>query len=137
MAASVILFHKQSTSARTRFLRFADDTVCGFAALPADAVLVDPAADTIAQHPAAAIADAARTLGLAAVDIEAEGGFVAEVEADGTRVAVFLGRFTAIDPPFELAATLGARFVDLTQARDLPAVELALLRRAYETVLGG
>ena len=49
---------------------------------------------------------------------------------------VYLAHFTSIDPPFEAAEAAGAAFIDLTQARGLPAAELALLRLAYEHVLG-
>jgi hypothetical protein len=68
---------------------------------------------------------------------EVEGEYRVWVEAPGGAIRVLLVRFTGIDPPFEAAAAIGARFIDLTQARDLPAVELLLLRRAYEVILGG
>ena len=49
---------------------------------------------------------------------------------------MLLARFTAIDPPFSAAEQLGGAFIDLTQARGLPPLELDLLRRAYEVILG-
>jgi len=52
-------------------------------------------------------------------------------------IQVFLARFTTIDPPFAAAATQGAEFVELPQARNLPSTELLLLRKAYELVIGG
>jgi hypothetical protein len=42
----------------------------------------------------------------------------------------------AIDPPLETARAQGNSFIDLTQARGLPPIDLALLRRAYEAILG-
>ena len=77
-----------------------------------------------------------RDLGLAPGSLESEGGFRAKVEAPGGLIEVFLARFTSIDPPFEWAEQQGAKFIDLTQARGLPAVELQILRRAYEQILG-
>jgi hypothetical protein len=56
-----------------------------------------------------------------------------DVEGD---VAILLGAFTAIDPPFAAAAGRGGRFVTLAEARGLPRVELEIMRRAYEHVLG-
>src|SRR5690554_3980844 len=41
-AARLIVYHKQATSARLRFLRLADHTVCSFGALPALAAVVEP-----------------------------------------------------------------------------------------------
>jgi len=63
-----------------------------------------------------------------------EGGFRAKVDAPGGLIEVFLARFTTMDPPFEWTEQHGARFIDLTQARGLPAVEPQFLRRAYERI---
>lgn len=134
----VILYHKQSTSARTRFLRFAYNSVCAFQPLPKLAVLMDEEEfPLVAVHPAAAIRAAEQQLGLAGGGLEAEGEFNMRVDIAGGPVSILLARFTSIDPPFALAATLPASFIDLTEARDLPQVELELLRKAYELILGG
>ena len=55
--------------------------------------------------------------------------------ADG-EIDVFVARFTDIDPPFAAGASIGADFIDLTEARHLTRLELALLRLVYEHVLG-
>jgi hypothetical protein len=49
---------------------------------------------------------------------------------------VLLAAFTSIDPPFAAAEACGGRFAAITEARGLPPVELALLRRAYEVLIG-
>lgn len=138
METRIILFHKQSTSARTRFLRFANNSICAFEPLPDNTVLLDATSseeDTV--HPGAAVSAAEERLGLARGGLEAEAAFSATVEVGEQSMPVFLVRFTATDPPFEIAEATEATFIDLTQARGLPEIELALLRRAYEAVMGG
>lgn len=135
--ARIILFHKQATSARTRFLRFAGGTVCGFEPLPKNAELMEEEGGRIARHPGATVTAAERRLGLPAGSLEAEGTFRAQVAGRDGPFTIFLAGFTTIDPPFAAASAVGATFIDLTDARTLPPVELALLRRAYELLLGG
>jgi hypothetical protein len=130
----VILYHKQSASARTRFLRHAHDSIFAVEGLPGEALLCK---DRIAWHPAATIADIEQRFAMERGSLEVQGRFAATVLTPQARVPVFLARFTSIDPPFYLADWLEGRFVDLTQARDLPAIELQLLRTAYELVMGG
>jgi len=133
----VILYHNQSTSARLRFLRFSYNSVCGFESLPELAELMDDG-DTpmMAVHPAAIIKEVEEKLGLATGDLQAEGEYRAIVDVAGGPVNILLARFTSIDPPFELAKNSQATFIDLTEARDLPQVELQLLRKVYELVIG-
>jgi hypothetical protein len=112
-APRLILFHKQKTSARTRFLRFAD-TVLAFGPVPAAEV----------------------RMALPAGSLEIVDDFRMDVDtADGT-VPVLLAGFTSIDPPFAAAEAIGARFAPITEARGLPPVELELLRHAYEVLIG-
>lgn len=137
----IIFFHKHGTSARTRFLRFADDTVCAFAPLPQRATIINedamPQPPGIESHPALLLKEGRQRLQMPEGAFEVEGEYRVWVDAPGGAIRVLLIRFTDIDPPFEAAAAIGARFIDLTQARDLPAIELLLLRRAYEVILGG
>lgn len=141
-AARLIVYHKQSTSARLRFLRFAAHTVCGFGALPALAAVVereemarfDPA---VVPHPAALPRRMEAELNLPAGSVELDGEFLARVDVPDGPLTVYLARFTSIDPPFGAAEQHGGSFIDLTQARDLPRPELELLRRVYQHVLGG
>ncbi|HEY6896727.1 MAG TPA: hypothetical protein VI279_05655 [Rhodocyclaceae bacterium] len=135
----LILFHKQSTSGRTRFLRFAQGLLA-FEPLPALSALVDEgaaAASSVRPHPAAALRAAEERLGLAGGSLKAEAEFYAEVETPAGAVPVLLAAFTSIDPPFDAAAQAGGQFIALTEARGLHPLELDLARRAYETILGG
>lgn len=136
----LIMFHKQKTSARTRFLRLSNGSVCGFTPLPTLAELLDEAdgtADKVARHPGALVHGAETRLGLPAGSLEAMGDFHAKVDVAGGPVSVFLAGFTTEDPPFAAADAVGGRFIDLPEARQLPASELQLLRLAYEYLLGG
>jgi hypothetical protein len=90
----------------------------------------------VVTHPASVVREAETRLGLPNGSLEAEPGFRCKVAAGDGRTEVFLARFTSIDPPLEAARAQGNSFIDLTQARELPPIELALLRRAYEAILG-
>ncbi|NEX22135.1 hypothetical protein G3480_17795 [Thiorhodococcus mannitoliphagus] len=134
----LIMYHKHPTSARTRFLRLDYGGVCGFTALPDAAELAEKRIDdsNLVSHPAFLIRDAETRLGLPSGSLEAESGYRCKVSCPEGAKEVFLARFTSIDPPFDEAEAQGASFIDLTQARGLPKVELALLRLAYEKILG-
>lgn len=134
----VILFHKQSTSARTRFVRFGHGGVCGPDPLPSGAV--PSGADSgaaPATHPGRAVHRLAQEFGLPADGLEPVGEFRRYVSVAGGLIPIFLARFTAIDPPFVAIESAGSAFIDLTQARGLATLELELLRTAYELILGG
>jgi hypothetical protein len=131
----LILFHKQKTSARTRFLLFAD-TALAFGPLPASAAAQPVEATGLRLHPAARLQDAEQRLGLPAGSLEAVSDFHLEVPTDEGSVPVLLAAFTSIDPPFAAAEACGGRFAAITEARGLPPVELALLRHAYEVLIG-
>jgi hypothetical protein len=133
----VILYHKQATSARTRFLKFSHDSVCAFEPIPMPAQLLEDAECKTVNHPAAILQDVERRLGFPSGSLKAEADYRQLVEVPGRRIQILLAGFTTMDPPFEEAARIDARFIDLTQARGLPGVELELLRCAYELVLGG
>jgi len=133
----IIFFHNQTTSARLRFLRFSYNSVCAFEPLSKLAVLMDDDYQPeVLIHPANIIQQAEKQLGLSSADLQAEGEYKACVDIAGGPVTILLARFTSIDPPFELAEKLQASFVDLPGARDLAQVELQLLRKAYELIIG-
>ena len=140
--ARLIVYHKQATSARLRFLRFAEHTVCGFGPLPSLAVVVDVAElsrfdPAVVPHPAPLLGRMARELALSAGSIALDPKFVARVDVPGGPITVYAAPFPSIDPPLAAAQAQGGAFIDLTQARDLPPPELELLRRIYSHVLGG
>lgn len=109
----VICFHKQKTSARTRFFCHG--------------------ASVLSAGPLPAL-EARLQLGAGSLCADPEFNEMID-SADGPQW-VLLAEFVSIDPPMAAAATVGARFIALTEARNLPAVELELLRKAYEHILG-
>jgi hypothetical protein len=133
----VILYHKQATSARTRFLKFGNGSVCAFDPIPALAELLEHDDWNMVNHPVAILQETEKRLGFPAGSLKAQGEYRQMVEVPGEKIQVILGEITTMDPPFEEAEKIGASFIDLTQARGLPQVELELLRCAYELVLGG
>lgn len=133
----VILYHKQATSARTRFLKFSHGSVCAFETIPKLAQLVDKQPDNTVLHPAAVLHKVEQTLSLDAGTLAAETDYRHSVEVPGGSMQILLARIDSMDPPFDRAEKIGAQFIDLTQARGLPQIELELLRYAYELVLGG
>ncbi|MES9970716.1 MAG: hypothetical protein ABW092_11840 [Candidatus Thiodiazotropha sp.] len=133
----IILYHKQATSARTRFLRLENSSVCLFDPIPMPADLLDRVESNTVNHPAAILQDAEKRLDLPAGCLKAEAEYRHRVEAPGQTIQVILAAITTVDPPFEEVEKRGASFIDLTQARGLPEIELQLLRCAYEFVLGG
>lgn len=133
----VILVHKQGTSARTRFLRFAAGSVLGFSPLPTLSTrAVGGAGGGVVPLGRGIVRLAAERLGLEPAMLELEAAFAETIETPDGLIHIHLARFTSIDPPFELAASLEAKFIDITEARQIPPIELQLLRRAYETVMG-
>ena len=69
--------------------------------------------------------------------MKAEGEYQQYIDIPGEIIQVFLAGLTTIDPPLDKAETIGASFIDITQARNISQTELELLRTAYEFVLGG
>ncbi len=140
----LILYHKQHTSARLRFLRHAHGGICAAGPMPADTrIETIPAATaqvgagaSLSTHPGMLLRAAEAALGLPRGCIEADGSFRCRAVVDGNGADVHLAHFCDIDPPFGAAAAAGAEFIDLTAARGLPRAELELLRLAYEHVLG-
>ena len=137
MDYQVILYHKQATSARTRFVKFEGETV-----------FVNGVVDELSQidasdghktliHPAAVLRQTEDQLGLATQTLIAETEYRYSIEVPGGRIPVVLAGINTMDPPFAEIEQAGGRFIDLTQARGLPVLELELLRHAYEMVLGG
>lgn len=134
LAPRLLCCHKQSTSARTRFVRWPHGMLA-FAPPPAGATL-QKSAPAARQHPAATLLDAARRLGLPEDSVRAETEFAATLETSDGEIPVVLAYFTTQDPPFAAVEKQGGKFVAITEARDVGEIELALLRRAYEILLG-
>ena len=131
----LILAHKQKTSGRLRFLRLPHGTVA-FTPLPPLSDLIDDAAPQVVHHPAAILQTAEAQLGLPAGSLVHEPEFHATVDTPDGPVAVHLASFITLDPPFDAAAALGGSFVAITEATGAMPVEMDLLRRAYDVLLG-
>lgn len=131
----LILAHKQSTSARVRFLSFAHG-IAAFEPLPpfASFHLATPA-PRVLHHPAVYLHAAETRLGLPEGSLKHEPEFVAFVTTQEELIAVYLVFFTSIDPPFAAAEASGARFIAITEARGFSELELELLRHAYSVLI--
>jgi hypothetical protein len=132
----LILIHKQATSGRLRFLRLPAGVVCFEPLPPLSGLRDEDYLAPVASHPAAQVRQAEERLGLPSGSIAAEAEFQAWVDTPEGDVPVLLAAFTSQDPPFKAAECLDGKFIAITEARALPLVELLLLRRAYEYVLG-
>ena len=132
----LILLHQQATSGRLRFLCLPSGVLL-FGPLPGSALLRDEAySPQILAHPAATVREAEVLLALPEGAIVAQAGFSAWVETSDFDVPVLLAAFAGIDPPFAAAQRRQGRFIAITESRQLSELERALLRRAYEHVLG-
>jgi hypothetical protein len=130
VTARLVLFHKQSTSARTLFLRVGADVV-----LPGQDLKQMPSNNDVVIHPTVAMNTVLDTLGLDGDDIVLEGEFKASIEMPNGAVPVYLARFSTIDPPYQEAEKCGGRFIAITEARDIDPVQLNLLRHAYTCIM--
>lgn len=135
MTPHLIFLHKQSTSGRVRFLRFPHGVV-GLNPLPADCKVLEGEPPTVSSHPAEALQDASAHLNVPLKDMACEAEFHAWIDSPDGPCQVLLAAFTTIDPPFDAAAAHDCKFIAMTEARGLPATELALMRKVYEYVLG-
>jgi hypothetical protein len=132
----LIILHKQSTSARVRFMTLGE-SVLAFSPLPETAVLrAEDYSPTVQFHPTAALRAAEKILGLVEGGLEPVPEFCAWLDTPDGDQAVLLAACTSIDPPFAAAEKQGGKFIAITEARRLPLVERELLRRAYEHLLG-
>ena len=131
----LILAHKQSTSARVRFLCF-EHGISAFEALPPTSTFDEATpAPHVVHHPVVYLRAAEARLGLSEGSLKHEPEFVAYVEAADELIAVCLAVFTSIDPPFAAVESVGARFIAITEARGCSAVELSLLGHAYPVLV--
>jgi hypothetical protein len=131
----LLCFHKQGTSARTRFVRWPHGMLA-FEPLPAGANLLDEKSALIRRHPADVLVDAATRLGMPADALRAETEFEAVIASPEGEVPVLLVQFTSLDPPFAEVEKHGGKFIAITEARNVGDLELALLRKAYEIIIG-
>ncbi|MEJ2059341.1 MAG: hypothetical protein P8Y64_02480 [Gammaproteobacteria bacterium] len=135
--ARAILYHKQSTSALTRFMRLPYGGVCALGTLPTLVELGEGEPDTkLVVHPTLVLSRLRDWMDLPDDGLEHDIEFRAWLDTPDGPLPVHLVRFTGIDPPFAEAERIGAGFITLTEARTLPPVELQLLQQAYRVILG-
>lgn len=140
--ARLILVHKQRTSAMVRFLRYVDGIVAPEPFPKLSQVLGEDEQHRdeakvghVVAHPSMLVNQAAARLGLDQGEIAVETDFLSSVDTPDGVSAIYLGRITTIDPPFDAADKIDARFINITEARDMSPSELELLRRAYLCVM--
>jgi len=138
-----IVFHKQGTSARTLFLRMKNGSVIlpepfPFLSSPLETDgLVHDYGRANFGHPATLAQRLATVLALPQESVEVETDFIEPVEIPGATAMVYLARLATVDPPRAHFAGLGGQFCAITELRGGHPVEMALLRKAYELILGG
>jgi len=138
-----LAYHKQATSARTLFLRMNNGSVMlpepfPFLSSPLEqGEVVHDETSTHLDHPATLGQRFSTVLGLPAESVEVETDFRELVEVPGGTVMVYLARLKAMDPPRAHFAETGAGFCAITELRGGHPVEMNLLRKAYEFILGG
>lgn len=136
LSPRLVLYHKQSTSGRVRFLT-----------LPTGVILFEPLPDlaslreeenfnNIFFHPTPLIHQAEALFKLPSGAIAAENPFRAWVDAPKGNIPIILAAFTTIDPPFEAVKIAEGSFIALTETCSLRAIERDILRLVYEHVLG-
>jgi hypothetical protein len=133
----VILYHKHPTSARTRFLKFDYDSIFAFQPIVGPATLQEHRSTPTAVHPAFVARDVEQRLALDEGILKVEGKFSFAVDTSDQSIQIILLEISGVDPPFELAERIEGSFIELLEARELPQIELDLLRKAYEFLLGG
>ena len=132
----LVILHKQSTSARVRYLSFGE-SVLAFAPLPdLSALRPEEYPAEVRFHPAAAVRAAEKRLALNEGELEPVADFCAWVDTPAGDQAILLAACTTIDPPFAAAEAVGGKFIAITEARRLPEIERDILRRTYEHVIG-
>ena len=140
-SARLILCHVHRSSSRTLFLRHASGSVIAPEPLPFLSTLleegdVDPKETAVFLHPATLILDYCANSGLPADSLQAEGEFHERVDTPAQTLSIYLARFTSIDPPKALYDEQGGRFCAITELRGGHPAEMALLRRAYQAIIG-
>jgi hypothetical protein len=137
--ARLILYHSQSTSARTLFLRHESGSVIAPEPLPPLSMVLEEGEFInagIVLHPAALIRHYCEAVGLPPSLLQAEGDFHQRVDTPHHTLDIYLARFTCIDPPRQLFADRGGKFCAITELRGGHPAEMALLQRAYQAIMG-
>lgn len=138
-----VFFHKQATSGRMRFMVFENGSVLSGASLP-DLSALDSDYDDqrddeedVISLPSSGFSDVLSAMGLEGNQAQIKIRDLGRVETPDETIAVHGVKLTDIDPPFDLAEKIDARFIEMTGARQLSEIDLEVLRRVYVFELGG
>ena len=134
-APALIIFHKQKTSGRLRFLCLPTGVLC-FGGVPEGSSLKASGEGDLGIHPTHWLQAAEGQLHLTAGSLEPEAEFLQWLDTPFGNIPVLLAGLTCIDPPFEAAEALEGKFITIMDSRRLTALEQKLLGLAYEHVLG-
>lgn len=133
----VILCHFDSYSCALNFARY-DDSILAPAPLSSHARAMDAPATATAHHEAGPVLDAlAAKYGLDAAQLRIDDEFEAWLADNSHPVRVHLIRFTALDAPHAAIEPLGGVFKPISQMRGMPPIELNLMRRVFNLIMGG
>jgi len=140
-SARLILCHVHRSSSRMLFLRHKSGSIIAPEPLPFLSTLLeegdaDPKAPAVFFHPAVLILDYCAKSGLPPDFLQAEGEFHERVDTPEQTLSIYLARFSSIDPPKALYDERGGRFCAITELRGGHPAEMALLRLAYQAVIG-
>jgi hypothetical protein len=140
--ARFVLYHKQPTSARMRFMVFETGSVLSGSLLPALSLLEDAQerdydSEKIVQLPTNGLLDVVKNLGISASDVRMSFPDMSLVDTAKEKIPVHGVAFTTIDPPIAQVENTGAKFIDMTQARQLSAIDMEILRRIYVHAMEG
>jgi len=136
-APRFVFCHKQKTSARLHFLRF-EHGVLAFSPLPHGAQVHSGYTNSMVRaHPVAWTCHVETALGLKPHSLCSEPDFHVEARAgEVDPISILLACFTSIDLPKDAAQRLGARWVLITETKDIPTVELEVVHLVYEHLIG-
>lgn len=134
----VILCHFDSYSCALNFAR-SGDTVLTPTPLPASVSDTPPPEPAGEQYAPDAVLDAVITkYGLNAAQLKIDAGFEAWLSAgESAPIRIHLVRISSPDIPHVAIEPLGAVFKPISQMRGMPPVELNLMRRVFDLIMGG
>ncbi len=141
MNARFVFYHKQPTSARMRFMVFKNGSVLSGPDLPSLSVSTEVERDydseDIVAFPLNGLGEVLECIGVPAPDARLVFPDFATIETPQGDIPVHGVQFMQIDPPFEQIEKAGARFIEMTQARQLSPMDMEMIRRIYVHAIGG
>ena len=136
-----VFYHKQPTSARMRFMVFDTGSVLSGPSLPILNVVEEVERDyddeDVVAFPNNGLGAVLDQIGVPKGDAAMAFPDVASVDTADGPVAIHGVKFTEIDPPFDTIEKAGGKFIEMTQARQLSATDMEIIRRIYVHAMGG